>query len=315
MFGGLRRGFLAQGESADGRRPSFIGGGKAPEDPVGAKRDCHGFTGEGNAPGGQGHSSRSVGARTGAGSAPGGPPITPASSQQSLCESHSQALLRQQVILRLGLSAVVNHPVTATATVGQAQAAGHGIRWHQEAKSTAWIDYLTDPDRAQEEELWGEYCFGTPSGSESSEEEVVVKHDVIGLPEVSPQKLQEQDRARFSRWLEKRSAKKLADQHEKDEEPHLQLFTQRNLVNRGKTATPPSDNAQGQGWAEQSRAVPVPDAPPNVQGNSSSQPASPTLRAPVTFVGEGGQASTQNYTITFSPQLLQRLRQERGVRE
>ena len=77
---------------------------------------------------------------------------------------------------------------------------------------------------------------------------------------------------------------------------------------------PPGNDTQGQRWAEQSKAEPVPAAPPDSQGSPGSPSASPAWQAPVTFVGEGGQTITQDYAITFNPQLLQRLRREQGER-
>ena len=76
--------------------------------------------------------------------------------------------------------------------------------------------------------------------------------------------------------------------------------------------TPPGNATQGQRWAEQSKAEPVPVAPPGSQSNPGSPSAPPALQAPVIFVGKGGQTITQDYAITFNPQLLQRLRQEQG---
>ena len=101
--------------------------------------------------------------------------------------------------------------------------AARGVRLSDETQQHYYIQWVTNPARAAEEEAWGEYTLGTPATSDASFQSSSGEDEPIG--ELSVIDLRRRSDSEFRRWWEYKRTKLRARSGNPTAEPFTGEFS------------------------------------------------------------------------------------------
>ena len=113
----------------------------------------------------------------------------------------------EAAIARPAFSSILDTGVLATREVPSVAPLLKGIQWNEELKHSAYVKFITDPERAEFEHAWGEFMDGTPDSSDR-----VSSSEDKGFQELSAYALRGRDRGQFLRWWKRKLARQTPEE-------------------------------------------------------------------------------------------------------
>ena len=226
------------------------------------------------------------------------------------------------------LSVIISSKLGGGREVYALLCAARAVELDEETRHSYYVQYVLNPALAAEQEAFGEYAFGTP---DSSDESFVSSDEDTSWRgrECSAVNLRNRSRASFLRWWEYKRQKLRSKTGDPKAEPFTgagrQVEHADSLKEEGVSAAQASQGSSRQDFTfapedaapPEARQIPswtVPrekvafEEPERAERSSSSRP----VQGPIPIqVSEGGDPSTP-WSLTFAPELIQRLRAEEG---